>query len=129
MHIHNGLKIGQPLCNRISLLFALIGISGAQIGVVEDVYYKLLFHDVLCWGQRCGLCVCLFLVSARLRVLSVCLCHLRVSVAAVQHVDSERRTHVPLPYTLQHGTLPNPSHGIAQARKISTREAMNEGFK
>lgn len=104
MHIHNGLKIGQPLCNRILLLFALIGISGAQIGIVEDVCYKLLFRDVLCWGQCCGPCICLFLVSARLRVLSVCLCHLRASVAAVQHVDSESRTHVPLPRFLHVAT-------------------------
>lgn len=57
-----------------------------------------------CVGDNAVPCVCLFLLPARLRVLSVCLCHLRVSVAAVQHVGSESRTHVPLPRFLHVAT-------------------------
>lgn len=47
MHIHNGLKTAQTLCNRISPLFALIGISGTQIDIVGDMYGLLLFLVVL----------------------------------------------------------------------------------
>lgn len=38
MHIHNGLKIAQTLCNQSSPFPALIGISGAQIGIVQEIW-------------------------------------------------------------------------------------------
>lgn len=40
MHIHNGLKIAQTLCNQsLPFFFALIGISGAQIGIVQEINF------------------------------------------------------------------------------------------
>lgn len=61
---------------------------------------------------------------------SVCVISALVSpLCNMWTVRVEHMFHYPGSYTLQHGASPNSSHGIAQARKISTREAMNEAFK
>ena len=45
MHIHNGLKIAQTLCNPARLaffFFALSGISGTQSGIVQEIWATFL---------------------------------------------------------------------------------------
>lgn len=104
MHIHNGLKIAQTLCNQILPLFALIGISGTQIETCSMDYFCFLFccSDTLYFCKEHSL----FLHSIYLSICLSSFIHSFINsfipyliplyVTTVQHVDSDSdsKTHV-----------------------------------
>lgn len=101
MHIHNGLKIAQTLCNQILPLFALIGISGTQIAAVETCSRPMdYFCFLLCCSDTLYFCKehilwAVYLLFIFALHLSVCLSSFIHSIfnTFVRH-HSDSKTHV-----------------------------------
>lgn len=142
MHIHNGLKIAQTLCNQSSPFPALIGISGAQIGIVQEIWATFV--------SRCVVVVTYFYFCEGIMLKTVYLftaCSFMHSIYPSTHLPPYtarnifcasmciliskhtglRVPSIPRCCSSQPGVLQNSDH-CACADKSPT-EAMNEVFK